>query len=238
MTPVNEPARSIVAKVLYIKMIFLTDQEKYGEHPVFNRKLRRSGEEFPVYDSSIFYQFIQFAPERPTDHEWRFSSSQGYVDALQLHPFDSSTFHADPAKRTIQRMTEGYLRPTPDTLLVVCHNYNGFQRGEGEWAGVRAPNDTALLRLVLDFSSVMTAEDEELFSSHPVAHWVHELERDPEKQKTPLEFEYDDGRVLSVSQKDVLKKDVLEVRYKLNWDALVNWQAYHENKAFVPEILF
>jgi hypothetical protein len=238
MTPSNDSSAPIVVKALYIKLIFLIDREKHQDNPVFTRQLRRSGEEFPIYDSSIFYQFTQFAPNKPPDHEWRFTSSRGQVDALQLHPFDLGTFHADPAKRTIQKSVEGYLRPTPDSLLVVCHNYNGFQREDGEWAGVRAANDTGILRLAIDFSSVMTVVGKEIFFEHPSAYWVHELERDPEKRETPLEFEYDDGRIFSVSQTDVPKKDVIAIRYKTNWDSLVIWGAYHENKRFIPRMLF
>lgn len=242
MTPLNDFGIPIVVKLLYIKLIFLIDREKHKDNPVFRRQLRRSGEEFPVYDASIFYQFTQFASNKPPDHEWRFTSSRGQVDALQLHPFDSTTAVSDPAKRTIHKSVEGYLKPTPDSLLVVCHNYNGFQREDGEWAGVRAANDTGLLRLVIDFSSVMTVTGNELFSELPSSYWVHELQRDPnnssKKLKTPLEFEYNDGRVFSVAQTDVPKKDVILIRYKMNWDCLVNWQGYYENEKFIPKMLF
>ena len=87
----------------------------------------------------------------------------------------------------------------------------------------------------------MTATTEDLFSALPSACWVHELQRDPndssKKLETPLEFEHNDGRVFSVAQTDVLKKDVILIRYKMNWDSLVNWQGYHENERFIPNML-
>lgn len=241
MTPLNDTDVPITVKLLYIKLIFLVDREKHEGNPVFRRRLRRSGEEFPVYDAAIFYQFTQFGRNKPPDHDWRFTSTWGQVDALQIHPFDITTADADPAKRTIHKSVEGYLKPTPDSLLVVCHYYNGFQKEDGEWAGVRAANDTGILRLVIDFSSVMTATDKELFSEPLSANWVHELSRDPndskKKLETPLEFEYNDGRVFSVAQTHVPKKDVILIRYKMNWDSLVNWQGYYENEKFVPKML-
>lgn len=241
MDLMGDPGKPIAFKVLYIKLIFLTDQQKHEGNPVFKRKLRRSDEEFPIYDSSIFYQLTQFGRDKPPDHEWRFTSSHGQVDALQLYPFDPTTSSSDPAKRTIHKSVEGYLRPSPDSLLVVCHNYNGFQRGDGEWAGNRAPNDTGLLRLVVDFSSVMTIDDKELFAEFPRAYWVHELERDPndpsKKLETPLAFEYSDGKVFSVSQADVPRKDVLLIRYKMEWDNLVNWEGFYQKKKFIPHMI-
>lgn len=242
MTPLDNPKLPIAVKMLYIKMIFLIDRRKHENNPVFKRKLRRSDEEFPIYDSSIFYQFTQFASNKPPKHNWEFTSSRGQVDALQLHPFNPTTDHADPAKRTIHKSVKGYLRPTPDSLVVVCHNYNGFQREDGEWAGVRASNDTSLLRLVVDFSSVMTAKGKELFLELPSAYWRHELEQDPndisKKLETPLVFEYNDGRVFSVSQTDVPQEDIIAIRYKMNWESLVNWQGYYGNKKFIPYMLF
>ena len=224
--------------MLYIKIVFLIDREKHEKNPVFERKLRRSEEGFPVYDSSIFFQFTQFSPEKPREHRWRFTSTEGQVDAMQLHPFNLTTAHADPAKRTMADSVEGILRPTPDSLVVVCHNYNGFQRERGEWAGVRAANFTKCLRLVIDFSSVMTITGEELFSELPSAYWVHELEQDPNDTskllETPLTFEYNDGRVFSVSQTDVPTMDIIKIKYKMNWESLVNWQGYYENKKFKP----
>ena len=241
MTLLNDTNVLIDVKILYIKMIFLIDQKKHKDNPVFNRKLRRSNEEFPIYDASIFLQFTQFTPNKPPDHEWRFTSSRGQVDALQLHPWDITTARADPAERTINRSVEGYLRPTPDSLLVVCHNYNGFQREDGEWAGVRAANDTKLLRLVVDFSSVMTVATEELFTELPSAYWVHELQQDPndssKRLETPLIFEYNNGRVFSVSQTDIPKRDVILMRYKMNWESLINWQGYYKNEKFIPKML-
>ena len=136
----NESEWPISVKLAYIKIIFIVDKEKHEDNPVFTREIRRSREKFPVYDASIFFQFTQFGSKKPPDHEWEFTSSRGQVDALQLHPFDARTSRADPAKRTIYDSVKGYLSPTPDCLLVVNHNYNGFQRKDGEWAGVRAAN--------------------------------------------------------------------------------------------------
>lgn len=238
MPKVGGTDKPVAVKLLYIKMIFLVDQKKHKGNPVFKRALRRSGDEFPVYDSSVFYQFTHFGRNKPDDHEWAFTSSRGQVDAFQWHPFDRSTAHADPAKTTDPQRVEGFLDRTPETLVVLSHNYNGFQRVDGEWCGVRAANDTGLLRLVFDLSSVMTAPGKELFVKHPRAYWVHERRKDPadssQKLKTPLEFEFDDGRVFSVSQTSVPKKDILEIRYKMNWDSLVLWKAYHAKKKVIP----
>lgn len=228
----------VAVKLLYIKLLFLTDMSKYEKNPVFTRQVRRSGEEFPIYDASIFYQFTHFGENKPRDHEWEFTSSRGQVDALQVLPFDPTISDPDPAKRTIHQSAKGYLRPTPDTLLVVCHNYNGFQKGDGEWAGVRAANDTKVLRLVVDFSSVMTGEDKKLFVEPPRAYWTHELQKDPNDPErnleTPVDFEYCHGGVFSVSQRDVLKKDTLTIRYRMAWDNLVYWQAYHNQREWIP----
>jgi len=241
MPEVNGTDTPVALKLLYIKLIALVDEEKNKGTPLFTRRLRRSGESFPIYDTAMFYQFTQFSSSPPTDHEWKFTSSRGQVDAIQLYPFDPATSDPDPAKRTIHKSVEGYLRPTPDSLIVVCHYYNGFQKGDGEWAGVRAANDSGQLRLVVDFSSVMTVEDNDLFTERPSAYWAQESKRDPadstKRLETPIEFEFNDGRVFSVSQKNVKKRDVLLIRYKLNWDSLLTWKAYQHNTLFEAEMI-
>lgn len=73
MPDVPDPTKPVALKILYIKMVFLVDKKKHEGNPVFTRKLRRSGEEFPIYDSSIFYQFTQFGPNKPAHHKWEIS---------------------------------------------------------------------------------------------------------------------------------------------------------------------
>lgn len=244
MGPSVNPETPVVAKNLYINLIFLIDKEKHRGKPVFKRKLRRSGEEFPIYDAALYYQFTQFSSHKPPYHEWKFTSSEGQVDALQLHPFDPTVSDPDPAKKTIHKSVEGYLRPTPETLLVVCHYYNAFQKNKGEWAGMRASNDTKLLRLVVDFSSIMTTEGADLFLEAPIAYWRHRTHIDPQAghrsskvEDTPLEFDFTDGRVFSASKTNVLKNEAIVLKYKMNWDGLLTWQAYSRNKKFTPTML-
>lgn len=229
----------VATKLLHIKFIFITDSTAAGAKPAYRRKLRRSGEEFDVYDSSIFYQYTQFsADHRPRDYQWEFTSSHGEVDALQLQPFMPSTFDPDPARRSMHASVEGYLRPTPDSLLVVCHNYNGFQKPDGEWAGIRASDDTELLRLIVDFSSIMVEENARLFVEEPAAYWVHlavNAKGHTVEQNEKLDFEFAENSVYSVARRQVEKKDVLKIIYKLNWDALINWQGYTRgNKPVTP----
>ena len=235
-TPDN-PSPPVAVKMLYVKLIFLTDKEEHEKSPVFKQTLRRSGQEFAVYDSAIYYQFTQFGENRPDDHEWKFTSSEGFVDGIQWHPFAPQPYLADPARRTIEKGIEGYLRPTPDTLVVVSHFYNGFQRGHGEWAGVRAANDTGLLRIVLDFSSVMTAPDKELFIEEPRAFVRDALATDAATAETPINLEFSDGRTFSACQRDVRKKDVLKLSYRLNWNALVSWRATDRETTFTPNVI-
>lgn len=231
----------IIVKLLHIKFIFITDSTKKDAKPIYRRTIRRSGEEFDVYDSSIFYQFTRFSDEhRPRKHVWRFTSSSGQVDALQLNPFMPTTFDPDQAKKNIHNSVEGFLKPTPDTLLVTSHNYNGFQKPDGEWAGVRAANDTELLRLIVDFSSIMLEKGEDLFKEKPIAYWVHRTinEKGYAVKKTQeIEFEFNENRVYGVAKQFVEEGDVIKIEYKLNWDALINWQGYtRESEKVIPQV--
>lgn len=221
----------ILAKILYIKLLFLVDKEKHK--PVFKRTLRRSGEEFPIYDSSIFYQSTQFGPNKAKYHDWKFTSSRGQVDAMQIHPLSLDTFSADPAKKTIHGSVEGSLKlDDTDNLLVVCHNYNGFQREDGEWAGVRAANDTDLLRLIVDFSSVTTIPNTELFLTKPVAYHREFFE----KKETEIPIEFKDDKIFFISKENVPARDVILIKYEMNWDALATLHSFDDDTQYVPEV--
>jgi len=221
----------ITAKILYIKLLFIVDKEK--NKPVFKRMLRRSGEEFPIYDSSVFYQFTQFGPNKPDVHEWKFTSSKGQVEAMQIYPFDSATFLADPAKRKIHNLADGATKlDNINSLLVVCHNYNGFQKGEdGEWAGVRAANTTDLLRLIVDFSSVTTIPNEKLFLTEPKAYHEEYFK----KTTTEIPSDFNDGKIIVISKKNVAVRDVIKIEYKMNWNGLATLHSFDQENEYVPK---
>jgi len=234
MNNTNTPKQNnIAAKILYIKILFIIDRKKFKGNPVFIRKLRRSGEEFPVYDQATFFQFTKFGALKEDIAEWKFTSAGGEVDALQIFPFEHKDFFADPAKTNINKMVEGAIKlKDNDNLLVICQYYNGFQGETGSWAGVRADKNTDLLRLIVDFSSVMTADvDKELFVESPTAYWNQYFE----KKKSPIEFEFNDGRVFSISQKNVSQKDVIMIKYKMNWDNLITLQSIVNKKEIEPK---
>jgi hypothetical protein len=223
----------IKSKVVFVKILFLRDKEKFKDQPVFTRRLRGSARLESVYDSALFYIFTLFGAKRPNRYEWKFTSTDGTVDdVLQLYPFDASKFHADRSKDNLNKYYDGIIIPKTDSALVIAHHYNAFQREKGEWALARAEKDISELRLVVDFSSVITASNEDLFIEQPDAYFIDPIE----KTTKFVDLEYNTGKIFSVSKKNVSEGCTLELRWKMNWDSLATWQGFRENKRITPEI--
>lgn len=218
----------IKSKVAYAKILFLRDREKFKDQPVFTTNLRGSDSQEGVYDHAIYYFFTLFGNNKPNHYVWQFSSAEGWIDnVLQLYPFDPSKFYADPSMQYNPRIYDKLVIPKTDGVVVVAHYFNGFQRDRGEWAGIRAEKDVEELRLVVDFSSVITAPDKSLFKEEPTAYLSDRAQR-IEKMVTPLE--YNTGKIFVASQKDVAEGSVLKFKWKINWDDLATWQAMTEDK--------
>lgn len=190
----SQDSAPIKSKSAYLKLLFLKDKENYEGKPVYYRPIRGSDEPEPVYDSAIFYFFTMYGINKPQRYTWQFTSKDGKIDdVFQLYPFDAKKFDADPSKESNLKVWDRIIIPKTDGVVVIAHYYNAFQREEGEWAGARAGKDTSELRLVVDFSSIITipGKDNLLFKKRPCAS----LEDPIEQMSKALRLEYDTGRI-------------------------------------------
>lgn len=214
-------------KATYIKLIFLVDKKTHPNEPIFYRKLYRSeGKPEPIYDSAMFYTISEFAEKKPPRYVVKSTSSEGMVEQLQLHPFSAVGKFADPAENSDLRKSEVDISDYSTCTAVITHDFNGFQRGEGEWAGARADEDTSELRLVVDFSSIPTKPEKqnELFEKEPIAYWVH-VDGNGNRIETEIDMNYRRGNVFSISQKNVSKNDIVKMKWQMAWDNLLTWHS-------------
>ena len=216
----------VTSKVLYIKIISLIDRSKNEDRPLMYRDIQQTGEKIPVYDEALFVQFTKLGPNKDPKHQWKFTSAKGAVDAFQIFPFARPVESPDPSEKyDAKSMQKIISTDQTDDLVVVDHHFNGFQRGEaGEWAGVRADNDTDELRIVIDFSSIRTLTDNDLFAEKPSGH-LRRAENSKEQSDldtSSIPVEYSTDRLFSFVQNNVNMGDVLSVKWKLDWDNLSN----------------
>ena len=233
----NQIDTPIKSKSAYLKILFLKDMEKYKDQPVFYRPIRGSDQQVPVYDFAVFYFFTMYGYNKPQRYTWKFTSTDGKIDdVFQLYPFDTMKFDADPSIKNNLRQWEKIIIPRTDGVVVIAHYYNAFQRDRGEWAGTRAEKDISELRLVVDFSSVITTPGKEslLFRDKPAGFLVDSIEQ----ISKGLRLDYDTGRIFSVSANNVPEGAVLQLNWKLNWENLALWQASTGKENFTPNISF
>ena len=227
----------IKSKSAYFKILFLKDKEKFKNEPILRKPLRNSNELVPIYDIGVAYFFTLYGIKSPSRYNWSFTSSEGTIDdVLQLYPFDYTKYDADPSKRNNLRVWDKIMIPKTDGVVVVAHYYNAFQKENGEWAGIRAEKDVAELRLVLDFSSIITILGKEnlLFKDSPKASLVDPVEETSRVVKT----EYSSGRIFSAAANNVPEGSVLQFNWKLNWENLAVWKASAYDQEIIPTISF
>lgn len=231
----------VEVKSAYVKMLFLVngtlgeDNKSYVGTPVMMRSIRNSPTPVPVFDTALYYTFTKFnTAYRPRHFEWVFTSQDGKIDdAMQIFPFDPIINASGDGTERDEKLQKKKIDPKKtDNVVTVAHWYNAFREG-AEWAGARADDDTSEIRLTVDFTSVITALGKEnlLFKDKPRGFIVDGLD----KSKTPVAAaEYSNGRVFSVSGRDLSKDDVLRLEWKLHWENLGEWMGMYHNKKFTP----
>jgi len=111
---------------------------------------------------------------------------------------------------------------------IVTQHYNGFQRGmKGEWAGVKANEDTDELRLVIDFSTVLTKnETDELFEIKPTGFIARNLKGYTGAVRKKLNLEFAHDNIFAVSKTKVRRNDYIGLRWRLKWENLLTWKSF------------
>lgn len=218
----------IIMKYAYVKILFLTDKEKFNEQPILRKVLRGSTDSQDIYDAGVFYVNTRFNTNKPRHFKWEFTSEQGTVDdVFQLYPFKYNIRSNEPgSENDPRRRTNPVDTKLTDGVIVIAHHYNAFQKDK-EWAGIRADDDSQGIRIVVDFSSIATLPDkDQLFETEP---WG-EMEKALTGVKEPLQVERIGTRIFSISYNNATKDDVLKLWWKINWNNLVLWQAFSEVK--------
>lgn len=209
-------------KVTYIRFLLLADKE--NEIPVIRKSLRGSKMPTPIYDAAAYQIFTSFN-NKPESYEWQFSSTEGQVDdVLQLYPFDSFTFNANPVNNPGD-WWHSIDNPATNEVLFHVHLYNSFQKGL-ENAFTVAEQRTQELRLTADFSAIITKPGKEhsLFIDQPKAFFKKRKELSKE-----VLIDYKTERIFSAVIKDVSHRDSLFLEWKINWDNLAIWQGSYSD---------
>jgi hypothetical protein len=238
---VRQSDNSIINKTAYIKILFLTDGEILDDNnfrgtPVMMRTIRNSRNIVPIFDTALYYVFTKFNNnERPRHFEWIFTSEDGKIDdAMQIYPFDPNLSSADPGKDSNEKLRAKKVDTAiTDNIVTIAHWYNAFRKNK-EWAGARADDDTSEMRVVVDFTSVITAPGKEnsLFRKKPEGFFV---DGSNGVQKPMPVTEYNNGRIFSTHLAEHSSKDdVLKLVWETNWENLGKWQGLHNKKLYVP----
>lgn len=221
----NIPPKEYPIKALtqYLKIIFLQDKDSFTE-PVFNR-YKSGSPTTQVYDSAVFIRNVVYDSHGPRESKFR-SLSGDVDDTFLVYPeFKSYVTETDVS-------TKVTVLDASNSLSIAQYN-NSFQRGH-EWAGIRTDENTSQLRLVVDFSSIMTAPGKEhlLFSEKPRASLIQLHPVRTEVQQ--LLFDFNNGRVFSAMAKDVPEKYQLRIKWKVYWENLALWEGFYNNTRITP----
>lgn len=121
---------------------------------------------------------------------------------------------------------------------IVTQHYNGFQRGKkGEWAGVKANEDTGELRLVVDFSTVLTKnETSDLFDIKPTGFIARNLGGNTGVVRKKLNLEFTRENIFAVSKTNVKRNDYIGLRWRLKWENLLTWKSFAGDKQQIGKI--
>ena len=226
-------AYPIKNKSLYIEINLLANRK--SNKPIcqkyFDKKLHS------IFDLTIYYTSITFNDSAYTDRKWKMPSMyyEGLNEIFLLQPFDLNFFDPDQICHVYDRDQRVIFCRDTNTLVLVTHYYNGMQKGETttqrtgagitisektrEWGAVSADENTELVNLIVDFSSVPIKDEKEgLFLKRPSAY----LQIDQESEDKPIDFTMQSDRFYALSKKNIKKGEILKIKWNVNWENLTS----------------
>jgi len=153
--PVSPMEARTHRKILYVKVVYLSDRAATGAEPFYERvvnRLETADRNVPVYDEAIFYTLELFPKKRAI--EGRRDNSSGVADTSIVIPWRDEVPFNDDTERTDKRIVMVDVPEDTDTLLTVSHFENGLQGKEHQDFATKIPEDAEYARLVVDFSSI------------------------------------------------------------------------------------
>jgi hypothetical protein len=216
MNETNSSERNVIkAQTRYFKLLFLQDRENSNNKEVLKRRTRK-GIEKGIFDSAICYVYTSYYTARRND--LRFRSTGDVDDVFLVYPDVRSCIKCKEEAEIEVSMND----IACNDVVVVAQYYNAFQKGN-ESAAARADDCTHNLRLIVDFSSIVTARGKEnqLFMNEPKAN--------SEEHVRSI-----GGRVFSVEKENVRRDDVLRLEWNINWDNLAVWKCEYKNEGIIP----
>ena len=142
-------------KILYVKVVYLSDRTAAGAEPFYERivnRLEPVDRSVPVYDEAIYYTLELFPKKRAI--EGRRDNSSGVADTSIVVPWRDEVPFADATERTAKQIVMVDVPKDTDTLLTVSHFENGLQGKDHQDFATKIPEGAEYARLVVDFSSV------------------------------------------------------------------------------------
>jgi hypothetical protein len=209
-------------KVIYVKMLFLIDSNRFK--PLFYRTFRGANKREAIYDSSIHYQYIRFNTKQG-EYQLKYKAEPGFVDdVILVHPSSlEGTKQDDPFFKNVGQAYQMPISPSIDnTAIAVAHFYNSYQK-EAEWTDAVANQDnTKEIKLMVDFSSIIAVSDKRgnekpLFKDVPTAYLLDEKGNKKEQIK---KFEDIKAKFFSVTHKDVQRWQSIRLEWYIDWDKL------------------
>ncbi len=217
-------------KLVNYKIISLKYYQNHTtRNPLFYKKLSRTDKPpFPVYDYITSTSLNQLNEPLPNTHK-NVTTSKGGVDGYFIYPPTFFQPSADPGINNDETRLEIEVMNPPEVLLDVTEFYNGFEDPENQWYGSRADENTKQMILNVDFSSLVTNNNQfnQLFQKFPIGE-ITEISADGKvTDKDFYNISHTDG-IFSIKAENVQKKSVIKIKWKFNWDFI-----YENNSKFI-----
>ncbi len=144
----------IEEKVLYIKMILLTNRKNAAE-PFYRKKIERLDNEVEVYDEAQFFEMVSYSGMAKETMARNYSFKDAAVDMNVIlprqKPATGADYIGDDAKRADS--VEGTINLTSNLFYSATSFYNSFQEGNTVYQ-TRAQDLIKKLTFIVDFASL------------------------------------------------------------------------------------
>lgn len=211
--PDNTPR--INEKVLYIKMVHLTNQAKNSK-PVYRKYIERLQAEKDVYDEAQFFETLVYSTTALSTEVNNYSLSDGagtvdmniiiprQNDEQPVAPLEQEDVQAGRISRDVELNSNVYFS--------VTSFINSFQKGKTFYQ-TKADESIKQLRLIIDFSSLPYCADIQI--SAPVGK-RHNSKKPTDTSILPVKeikrFVY------QIDSIEIEKGDVLAMHFDIDWD--------------------
>ncbi|GAB3903258.1 hypothetical protein GCM10028803_31380 [Larkinella knui] len=207
---IDNTEAKLVEKLIYYKFIHLSDESE-NNLPLYNKFVKRLDKTVGVFDEYITFRISRFTKD--VNRFKSYDSTRGSaVEVNSLLPFVFSLRDTDVTVESNPKIIQPIIFGPSNVFVTSSHYYNGFQKGNRDTA-VKADKDVEIVRLVVDFSSIVDFES--YISDNPkVFYRFHDLEKRGKLVNSIVESATKIANgVYYAEMKDVSEGDVLRIEF-------------------------